>query len=208
MNDIRKRLLDEMKMAELSYADLSRQTGIPKSNLQRMFTGETKKMEINDVQTICEAMGLNTAEVLGWVSAPSNLIPLDEEPEVIPLYDGIACGSPRLVDSRPTDHIKLPTHVHARFAVICRGDSMSPRIQDGDVVYIRPQPEVEQGQIAAVTIHDGGEAEATLKRVYTIPGGVMLSADNPAYPPMTYIGEAASQIRIEGLAVAFTRSLE
>ena len=84
------------------------------------------------------------------------------------------------------------------------GDSMSPTICDGDVVCIRSQPEVEQGQIAAVRI---GE-EATLKHCYYQNGVVQLIADNPAVcPPMVYTGRQLEEIEVEGLAVGFCRGL-
>lgn len=77
---------------------------------------------------------------------------------------------------------------------------MAPTICDGDVVCIRSQPEVEQGQIAAVRI---GE-EATLKHCYYQNGVVQLIADNPSVcPPMVYTGPDLEDIAIEGLAVGF-----
>ena len=76
-------------------------------------------------------------------------------------------------------------------------------IHDGDIVYIRQQPEVRSGQIAAVLIED----EATLKRVYINAGTVILQPENPAYSPLAYSGEDAAGLRILGLAVAFTHAL-
>ena len=73
------------------------------------------------------------------------------------------------------------------------------RILDGDIVYIRQQSEVENGQIAAVLVDD----EATLKRVYVSPDSIVLQAANPAYPPLVYSGEEMANIRILGRAVAF-----
>ncbi len=73
------------------------------------------------------------------------------------------------------------------------------RIHDGDIVFIRQQPEVNNGQIAAVLI---GE-EATLKRVYRSAGALTLVPANSQYPPMVYTGDQLSQVRIIGRAVAF-----
>ncbi len=78
---------------------------------------------------------------------------------------------------------------------------ITARIFDGDVVYIRAQPQVENGQIAAVRIGD----EATLKRVYYTPGSqrVTLRSCNPLYPDMEYTGAELEQIEVLGLAVGF-----
>lgn len=77
-------------------------------------------------------------------------------------------------------------------------------IKDGDVVYIRTQPEVQNGQIAAVLV-DG--ERATLKRFYFDNGIVTLMAANQAYPPIIRSGSDLEQVKVLGLAVAFTRPL-
>lgn len=73
------------------------------------------------------------------------------------------------------------------------------RIHDGDIVYIRSQPDVEHGEIAAVTI----DGEATLKRVMKYPGKIVLMPANPEYEPLVFVGEEIANIRIEGKAVGF-----
>lgn len=77
-------------------------------------------------------------------------------------------------------------------------------IHDGDIVYIRQQPDVDNGSIAAVCI----ENSATLKRVYKYPDKLVLSPDNPQYEPFVYTGEELSQVRILGKAVGFTSLLD
>jgi repressor LexA len=73
------------------------------------------------------------------------------------------------------------------------------RIYDGDIVYIRQQPDVDSGEIAAVLIDD----EATLKRVYKKNGSVVLQPENPAYEPLIFVREEINSIRILGKAVYF-----
>ena len=92
----------------------------------------------------------------------------------------------------------------ADFALRVSGDSMvGARIHDGDIVFIRQQDDVDDGQIAAVIIDDS----ATLKRVYHIPGGLQLLSENPKYPPMIFTYPGCGAIRIIGRAVAFQSSL-
>ena len=99
----------------------------------------------------------------------------------------------------------MPENVHADFCLRCNGDSMvGARIKDGDVVFIRQQPEVENGEIAAVIIDD----EATLKRVYLSADKIILQPENPRYEPFVFVGEELSQIRIIGKAVAFISWVE
>lgn len=97
--------------------------------------------------------------------------------------------------------------IKADFCLIARGDSMiNARIHNGDIVFIRRQPEVNNGEIAAVVIED----EATLKRVfyYKDENIISLNAENPAYKPMIYRAEELDTIFILGKAVAFQSDVE
>ena len=134
---------------------------------------------------------------------PPGFMPMPEMVQV-PLIGSIACGTPITAEQNIKSYVGVPAAWRADFALECHGDSMAPTICDGDVVCIRSQPEVEQGQIAAVRI---GE-EATLKHCYYQTGVVQLIADNPSVcPPMVYTGSDLDEIEVEGLAVGFCRGL-
>lgn len=118
-----------------------------------------------------------------------------------PLIGDIACGEPITAEQNVADYVDVPETVHCDFCLRCHGDSMvDAGIRDNDVVYIRCQPEVEDGEIAAVRI--GGEA--TLKRVYYDGQSLTLMPANSSYRPKTYSGPELENIRIEGKAVGFT----
>lgn len=153
-------------------------------------------------------MGRSQVERKHPISPPRKEIPpgFQPLPEMVqvPLIGQIACGTPITAEENIKSYIGVPAAWRADFALECHGDSMSPTICDGDVVCIRSQPEVEQGQIAAVRI---GE-EATLKHCYYQNGVVQLIADNPAVcPPMVFAGQQLEEIEVEGLAVGFCRGL-
>lgn len=131
---------------------------------------------------------------------PAGFEPLPEM-TTIPLVGSIACGTPITAEENIEARIGIPAAWNADFALTCKGDSMAPRYQDGDVVCIRCQPEVENGQIAAVRIGD----EATLKRFYQEGDTVTLVPVNPAYTPLVYRGTELSDIQIEGRVVGFCR---
>lgn len=134
---------------------------------------------------------------------PPGFMPMPEMVQV-PLIGSIACGTPITAEQNIKSYVGVPAAWRADFALECHGDSMAPTICDGDVVCIRSQPEVEQGQIVAVRI---GE-EATLKHCYYQNGVVQLIADNPSVcPPMVYTGSDLDEIEVEGLAVGFCRGL-
>ena len=168
--------------------------------------------DVNDITqskiiAIADVLNTTPAALMGWemptASFPDNLIPLPEMKQ-IPLIGTIACGSPILAEEHIEEYIDIPKHILADFALTCKGDSMiNARIFDGDIVYIRQQDTVENGQIAAVLI----DGEATLKRVQLYEDHISLEPENPQYRPLVYWGEEMNNIRILGKAVAFTSAI-
>jgi repressor LexA len=80
------------------------------------------------------------------------------------------------------------------------GDSMiNARIHNGDIVFVRKQSTVENGDIAVVIIDD----EATLKRVYIKPHSLVLMPENTSYEPIVVNPTEHNEIRILGKAIAF-----
>jgi repressor LexA len=136
-------------------------------------------------------------------SLPSNIIPMPEMRQ-IPLIGTIACGTPITAEQNVEDLVDIPKHIHADFALRCKGDSMiNARIFDGDIVYIRQQPTVENGEIAAVLIED----EATLKRFRRLEDRIILEPANPLFDSLVYRGSEMEQVHILGRAVAFTSNV-
>ena len=131
-----------------------------------------------------------------------NLAPLPETYKV-PRLGSIACGEPILAEQNIETYDSVPVSIRCDFTLICKGDSMiGAGIEDGDIVYIREQPEVETGEIAAVMV---GEDEATLKRFKRVGDTVLLIPENSSYEPLIFTGGEMNGIRILGKAVGFTR---
>lgn len=130
---------------------------------------------------------------------PEGVLPLPRTKKV-PRLGTIACGEPILAEENIDGFDYVPEDISCDFSLICKGDSMiNARILDGDIVYIRQQPTVENGEIAAVLIDN----EATLKRVYINGDTIILQPENTAYQPIVYTGEKLNEIRILGKAVYF-----
>ncbi len=118
----------------------------------------------------------------------------------VPILGKAGCGQP-IYSPEENEYALLGDGLKADFALEAKGDSMTgAQIQDGDIVYFLCADMVDNGRIAAVSV----DGEVTLKRVYYYreENKLLLMAENPAYPPLVYIGEELSQIRILGLAVA------
>ena len=135
-------------------------------------------------------------------SIPSGFQPLPQMDRV-PRVGRIACGEPILAEENIEGYDRVPHKWNADFTLICKGDSMAPKIKDGDIVAIHSQPSVENGEIAAVLI----ETDATLKRVFLFEDHIELRAENPAFATIILIGEDMNQVIIEGKAVGLCRDL-
>ena len=206
MSELSARLRLRREELGLSQEQLAQRMGYrSKSSITKLEKG------INDIpqsklEELAAALETTPAYLLGLDTPcppPPGFEPLPKMVKV-PLVGSIACGTPILAEQNIESYIGVPAAWRADFALTCHGDSMSPTICDGDIVCIRCQPEVEQGEIAAVRI---GE-EATLKHFHRQGETVMLLADNAAVcPPMIFAGPQLEEIQIEGRAVGFCRGL-
>lgn len=136
---------------------------------------------------------------------PDGFLPL---PHTVkrPRLGAISCGDPIMSEENFDGYDDVPEHINCDFTLICEGDSMiGARICDGDTVYIKQQPTVENGQIAAILI-DG--TEKLLKRVYITDDSIVLQAENPAYPPRTFFKEDMNRVSIIGRAVGFYSNIK
>ena len=194
--DVGKRIAEKMKEQGISQNRLSKLAQISQSGLSSIISGQVSPKE-NTLQAIAKALGCTVSELIGEI-APDIVRMI---PHAIPVIGDIACGEPILAEQNIEGYADLPEGVHADFALRCKGDSMVPTFRDGDLVLIRKQPEVENGQIAAISIN----GEATLKHVYIRESGLMLVADNPAYEPILAAPSSDRQIIIHGLAVGYIR---
>ncbi len=184
----------------LSQEELAERVGYKdRSSIAKIETG-CVDLSQSKIALFAKALHVSPAELMGIAIRPDNIIPIPEFYEV-PLLGNIACGAPILAEEHIEEYVKVPKHINADFALTCKGDSMiNARIFDGDVVYIRKQDTVDNGDIAAVLIDN----EATLKRVRIFDDHIVLEPENPLYRPLVYWNEEMSCIRILGKATAFT----
>ena len=164
---------------------------------------------LSTVEKIAKVFNVSPSYLMGWdekeVFKYENVSPITKQK--IPLLGSIACGHPIFASEDRESYVEVGTEIKADFCVKAQGDSMiNARIKNGDIVFIKQQPMVENGEIAAVLIDDS----VTLKRVYYEPNKqkIILNAENPKYPPMIYDGSDLEKIKILGKAVAFESDIE
>ena len=176
-----------------------------KSTIQRYETGQIKSIKIPCLHAIAKALNVNpdylalkTDELtpfephFEWYKKNNGNISVDElvnKGKKIPVLGSVPAGIPLEAVEDIIDWEEIPedmARLGEYFALRIRGTSMEPRIREGDVVIVRQQERVENGEIAVVRINGN---ESTVKKFYDTGSGVMLVGLNPAFEPLTYTRE-------------------
>lgn len=208
ISTLQHRLQEILTIRDMRPVDLANASGVSKGSISLYLSG--RNIATNDrLYAIAKVLRVNPAWLLGYdveMNDISVFYPgLEKAPQTrpVPILGTIACGEPITADQNIESYAAVPNNIRCDFILRCKGDSMTgARIYDGDMVYIHAQPEVENGQIAAVLI----DGEATLKRVYVFSDHLILRPENPAYKDLVF--DNRNDVRILGLAVAFTGTLK
>ena len=211
-----QRLREGLDLRGMKQIELANRSGISKYSISHYLKGDWEGKQ-DAVYELARALNVSEAWLMGYDvpaerSAPKVSVQLDKKPTIppgfmplpkmrkVPLIGAIACGDPITAIQNREGDVNAPVDMRCDFALKCQGESMiGAGIHDGDVVYIRIQPEVENGEIAAVRI---GE-EATLKRVYLHNDYIELRPENPAFESIIRRREEMNDVQIEGKAVGW-----
>ena len=211
-----QRLREGLDLRGMKQIELATRSGISKYSISHYLKGDWEGKQ-DAVNELARALNVSEAWLMGYDvpaerSAPKVSVQLDKKPTIppgfmplpkmrkVPLIGAIACGDPITAIQNREGDVNAPVDMRCDFALKCQGESMiGAGIHDGDVVYIRIQPEVENGEIAAVRI---GE-EATLKRVYLHNDYIELRPENPAFESIIRRREEMNDVQIEGKAVGW-----
>ena len=203
---IGERIKGLRKSLGLTLEELARAVGTSKQTIHRYESGAISNIPPEKIVLLAKELKTTPSELFGW--ADEEALAFDYRGsesfsvKKLPILGDIACGVPIYAAEEHESYIAVGDSSDADFCLRAQGDSMTgARIYDGDIVFIRSQSSVDNGEVAAVII---GE-EATLKRVYYYPAEekLILSPENPKYAPLVYIGEELSSVKILGKAVAF-----
>lgn len=207
--DVKDRIKTRRTELGLTLEQVGDYVGVSKSTVKKWESGFIANMRRDKIARLAEVLKISPVELMGWETSkktmnapPPGFDPLPEMVEV-PLVGRIACGQPITAEENLEGYVSIPAEWHATFTLICQGDSMEPTIHDGDLVAVRKDVEVENGQIAAVRIED----EATLKRVYLHEDYIELRPENPSYGSIIKRKEEMNDVTIEGRAVGLCRGI-
>lgn len=214
MAKFNERLLEAMKAKGISQAELCKRTGIGKSAMSQYMSG---KFNPKQTRTYLIATALNVS--IPWLMGAD--VPMGDNDKTIirplsndnvfmrPLYDSVAAGLGvpavnQIVSYIPT-YINNVSEKDKYIWVRVEGDSMFPKIENGDKILIRLQDSVDSGQIGVVLI-DG--EEAVVKKINYGDNWIELESFNPYYPPRRFEGSDVQQIRVVGLVREVSKELQ
>ena len=182
----------------LSVRDLGGKVGLSEASISR-YENAIHGPGRDAVANLSEVLNVDPAWLMG--ANVDKYLDYTIKGKRIPIVGIIAAGLPILAEENILGFEFIPDSVHADFCLKVKGDSMiNARILDGDLVYIRQQPDVETGEIAAVLIDNDS---ATLKRIYKANGTVILRSENPNFPDQIYTKKDMKAVRILGKAILF-----
>lgn len=202
--DLSKRLYELRKNKDLTLEQVGNNIGVGKSTVRKWEQGLIKNMRRDKIAKLAELYDVSPDYLLGIETHIEGVRPI--RLKKFPMLGEIACGKPIFADEEHETYIDATADIKADFCLTAKGDSMiGARIFDGDIVFIKEQPIVDNGQIAAVIIDDS----VTLKRWYYYPEKqkLILTPENPKYEPLVFVGEELNSIRCLGRAVCFMSNL-
>ena len=186
---------------DITYKELERNIGLGNSYFNKVKQRGTLPT-IPKLDAIAEYFHVSRDYLIGTQTPTGNGVK-------IPLLGKVAAGIPIEAAENLIGDEEIPQKLAATgdfFALLIKGDSMSPDIQNGDKIIVRQQSEVENGQIAVVLINGN---DAVCKEFKRLPNGVMLISRNPNYEPMVFTSEEidTTPVRIIGRVIEVRREL-
>ena len=202
-----QRIKELRRKKGMTLEQVAQIVGVGKSTVRKWETGMIANMRRDKIDLLAKAFDVKPSYLMGWEESSNfdifsipGITPIKKKK--LPLLGKIACGKPIFADEEYDGYIEVDDGITADFCLRAQGDSMiNARIYDGDIVLVKQQPTVDNGEIAVVLIGD----EATLKRVFYYPEKqkLILSPENPKYEPFVFMGEELNEIKILGKAVVF-----
>lgn len=210
MNERAERISSAIKSKGFSYAELEKLTGVSKSALQRYASGETRKIPVDVIERIAAATGVTARYLMGWDEQPETNIStvFNDNIRMIPVFESVSAGFGAQAQDQIVDFcpflIASETEAAETIAIRVTGESMSPKIEDGDIIRVHKQDSVDSGSIAVVLL-DG--EEGLVKKVVYGKTWIELHSINPYFPVRRFEGEEVLRLRVVGLVKGVFREL-
>lgn len=162
------------------------------------------------VVRLAKVLDVSPSYLMGWEESESANVSAvySDSIRMIPVFESVSAGFGARADEQVIDYcpfvIASEREAEETIAIRVTGDSMSPKIEDGDIIRVHCQDSVDSGSIAVVLL-DG--EEGLVKRVEYGRDWIELISINPYYPPRRFEGEEVLRIRVVGLVKGVFRAI-
>lgn len=173
------------KLNGLTLEDVGSAVGVGKSTVRKWENGDIENMRRDKIASLAAALHTTPAYLMGWEEDESTATSSPNAVK-IPVLGKVAAGIPISAVENIIDYEEIPSSLAASgefVALQIKGQSMEPRIYEGDIVIVRVQPTAETGDLAVVIVNGD---EATVKKIKILPEGILLQPFNPTYQPFFY----------------------
>lgn len=204
MKSIGERIKEARKSAGLTQLELAKKT-----ELSRSYIGDIEKDRYNPSVSTLQLIATATNTPLEDLLPSTKTVSPTGRGVRIPVLGRVVAGIPIEAVQEILDYEEITPELAATgefFALQVKGDSMLPKLEEGDVVIVKKQEDVETGDIAIVLVNGD---EATIKQVKKVNGGIMLYGFNPdVYEPHFYSNQQIEElpVRILGKVIESRRS--
>ena len=185
LSDVIKKRRSELG---LTLLDIAKKMDVNEATVQRWESGNIKSLRQGRLAQLAEILKVSPAELMGWTN--------ERQRHLIPVLGDVPAGIPIEAATNIIDYEEISDEMSRagdHFALRIRGDSMEPRFKEGDVVIVRKQESVDNGQVAVVMVNGN---DATVKKFYKTAAGVMLVGNNPSFTPLNYTPEEVEQLPV------------
>ena len=210
MSELNDRIKEMRLKCDLTLLEVAERIGVKEATVQRYESGAIKNIKYETVCKLAEVFGCDPGRLMGWSPAAAETDPPEERSNIsdvitdgihmIPVFESVSAGLGVYADSKVMDYVPVfvrnPAEAPSLIGIRVRGDSMYPKIEDGDVIIVRKQTSVDSGSIAVMLL-DG--EEGLVKKVEYGPDWIDLISINPEYKTKHFEGEEVTRLQVVGL---------
>ena len=214
-----KDMIKEMRLKRgLTLLEVAERIGVKEATVQRYESGAIKNIKYETVCKLAKVFGCEPGFLMGWSARPRKAVLKDTRSNIsdvmtdgiqmIPVFESVSAGLGAYADSEVMDYVPLfvrnPAEAPSLIGIKVKGDSMYPKIEDGDVIIVRKQTSVDSGSIAVMLL-DG--EEGLVKKVEYGPDWIDLISINPEYKTRRFEGEEVTRLQVVGLVKQIIKML-
>ena len=201
-------LKEARKKAKITQVNLAKMCNVSQGTIANWESG-TRTPDPETIAKLADILSVSTVFLIGVDKPESNISAVfNEHIHMVPVFESVSAGFGAYADDYIVEYcpfiINSEREAEETIAIRVTGDSMSPKIEDGDIIRVHKQESVDSGSIAVVLL-DG--EEGLVKKVVYGDDWIELHSINPYYPPRRFEGEEVLRLRVVGLVKGSFREM-